>query len=353
MKENGTIKLIKLFKNEEEFIEHFIKSCYFIHEKSVKKRSKFILDEIKDNNKLPIRFTARLKGKFISVGKNLSNKNKTQIKKLVHCNNFEFIDKVNGNIKVFIDGTGNQSLVNAIEEATGHLISTNNCNFINYTISHIWERTTYNPYFFSSLWNIVIIPNYLNYIMDKPRNQDTINDKIQDIMKQICIELYDPTKLMRNKIQVQNTDYREIARKAIKEKWVNYLPERTNQEIIKIDYFDELNKLQHFKNKEFIFELLHLMKEYDLIEKVLPQLSDVDICKELFGHYYPVLLMKNGNEKKIKANTKKDKYYPNDFLNFNNIDYYVTNDWYKGEKNKRNNRNIFINWVEQLLNENI
>ena len=69
-----------------------------------------------------------------------------------------------GKVKVLIDGTGNQTVVAAIEKGTGYIINSNSSDLKNYTLSHIWANTTHNPYYFSSLWNIVIIPNYLNYI---------------------------------------------------------------------------------------------------------------------------------------------------------------------------------------------
>lgn len=348
---NGTQKLISLFKDEDSFIQHFIKSCYFIEKDGVEKRAVNMFDDLDNGKQLPVRFTFRLKGKFQAEGKRFSNKNKNDIRKLVKDNNFEFIDKENGNIPVFIDGTGNQSLVQEIGVATNYLISTANCDFINYTISHIWEKTTYNPYFFSSLWNVAIIPCYLNYIMDKPRKQDEINEKIQGIMKAICIELYNPDQLMKNRIKLDKPkeEYVNYAKKAIKENWIKYLPKK-KVDITKITFSEELEKHKNVKNKDFIFGLLDLMTEYNLIEDAINSLTDESICKDLFNHYRPILVIKKGN----KQNIDEERYYSGKYFKFQSQEYYVTNDWYKKDgKNKRENRNLFLNWIDELLNQNV
>ena len=130
----------------------------------------------------------------------------------------------------------------AIEKGTGYIINSNSSDLKNFTLSHIWESTTHNPYYFSSLWNIVIIPNYLNYIMDKPQSQDKINETIQELMKAICIELYNPNTLMQNKIQVPTPKekFSELAKKSIHEYWITLLDEidlsiSTSEEKISVD----------------------------------------------------------------------------------------------------------------------
>lgn len=350
MKFNGTTKLLALFNhNESNFIEHFIKSCYFVSKKSVENRTNFILDEINKKNKLPIRYTANMKGKFISENKYLKNKTKKQINELVLSDNFKFKDINNENVSVFLDPTGNQALVNAIEIETGHLISTTNCNFINYTISHIWENTTHNPYFFSSLWNITIIPNYLNYLMDKPKRQDKLNEEVQEIMKALCFQIYkDSISKMQHKIQIKppNKKYINIADKAIKEKWVTFLDNNTEKNNILFLNAD-LEKISTLKNNEFIFQALNFMKKNLLFEENLANLTDRARCLELFGHYRPILIL---DKNKIFENGSR-RYYE-ESIEINNQKYFVTNDWYKkSEKNKRDNRNIFINWIYELLNK--
>lgn len=351
---NGTDSLIKLFKSEDDFIEHFIKSSFFFSKETVEKKAKELLDTVKNREKLPIRYTSKVKGNFKGQGiKMKSHDTKEKIKKLVLADNFYFIDK-NDDIPVFVDSTGNQNLVKLIGEETGYLVSTSNSNIINYTISHIWEGTTYNPYFFTSLWNVAIIPTYLNYIMDKPSKQDVMNGKIQGIMTAICYKLYDPINLMEKRVEISepSPEHLEWANKAINQKWINYLKKEGNMENIEQDLSEGLSQLTKKKNSDFIFELLGVLRDNDLLYKAIPILTDKDRCKDELGHYWPILMEKDGDIDKVKKSGKKG-YYSKTF-NFDDIEYYVTNDWY-GENgdNQRENRSLILVWVENLLNQSI
>lgn len=65
---NGTDKLKLLFKNQDDFIEFFIKNCFFISTKSVEERAKEMLKTIQLGEKLPIRY-----GNCFLKRKNLSS----------------------------------------------------------------------------------------------------------------------------------------------------------------------------------------------------------------------------------------------------------------------------------------
>jgi hypothetical protein len=357
---NGTKQLIdSLFKgNEDAFIEHFVKSCLFLPKKVVEKRANEILTDISNNIKVSVRFGKKYLSEFEAEPKRnaLRKKSKSEIKKIAENETLLFKDE---KVKVLIDGTGNQTVVAAIEKGTGYIINSNSSDLKNFTLSHIWESTTHNPYYFSSLWNIVIIPNYLNYIMDKPQSQDKINETIQELMKAICIELYNPNTLMQNKIQVPTPKekFSELAKKAIHENWITFLDEKdlsisTSEEKISVDknIFKDINKLN---NKAFVFKLLQIMEDYGLLEDNLATLTDIQECKENLGHNFPILLEANG-ENSSKDNNGRDRYYPNDLFEYNGKKYYVTNDWYEKTKEKssnRDNRPLFLSWISSLLDE--
>ena len=315
---NGTQEFIKtLFNgNEDAFIEHFVKSCLFIEKKEVEKRAKEMLSDISNNAKINIRFgKTYLNECFVAEPKKNALKSKPEpvIRKIAKEEALFFKD---GKVKVSFDSTGNQAVVVAIQKATGYTISTNNSDFINYTLSHVWSNTTHNPYYFSSLWNIVIIPTYLNYIMDKPEVQDPINGKIQNLIKAICIELYQPETLMNGKVKVEkpNEKFLELAKKAINNKWIHFLGKKkgdSETRTIFIDKdFENINKLG---NKEFAFECLKLMQDYGLLEDNLAILTDAQECKENLGHYFPILLEKNSNNS-TKDKNGKDRYYIKPFF---------------------------------------
>ena len=114
-----------------------------------------------------------------------------------------------------------------------------------------------------------------------------------------------------------------------------------------------LDKIKNLENQDFISELLKIMVENDVLEENLPILTNSQKCNQLFGHYFPILLE---NKKENTTNNKdlKDRYYAKPFFQYNNKEYYVTNDWYgksSDKVNPRDNRSSFIVWVESLLAE--
>lgn len=364
---NGTDKLTGLFNSKDEFIEFFIKNCYFIPKESVKERAEEMLKTVESGKKLPIRYGKKLNANYkVEGAKALDKKSKREI--VQYAKEGKLCFKKN-NILVEIDPTGNQSVVKAIYQATKHNVSTFDSTIINYTISHIWEGKTNNPLFFSSLWNVVIIPNFLNYIMDKPKNQHSINDTIQETIKAICYRLYNPVAIMHpyelTDVKEPKEEFLKIADKAIKNNWINYLPKNTNivekeeevkeeKELTPIkelsisddsDFETKLDFINKLNNKDFIFNLLNISVEYGIFEDLYPILIDKDLCKEYFLQGYPVLV-------DSKNKVDKERYYQKNLFEYNGKSYYVTNDWYgDNSKNPRKNKTPFISMIREMIEE--
>lgn len=364
---NGTDKLTGLFNSKDEFIEFFIKSCYFIPKESVKERAEEMLKTVESGKKLPIRYGKKLNANYkVEGAKALDKKSKREI--VQYAKESKLCFKKN-NILVEIDPTGNQSVVKAIYQATKHNVSTFDSTIINYTISHIWEGKTNNPLFFSSLWNVAIIPNFLNYIMDKPKKQHSINNTIQETIKAICYRLYNPVAIMHpyelTDVKEPKEEFLKIADKAIKNNWINYLPKNTNivekeeevkeeKELTPIkelsisddsDFETKLDFINKLNNKDFIFNLLNISVEYGIFEDLYPILIDKDLCKEYFLQRYPVLV-------DSKNKVDKDRYYQKNLFEYNGKSYYVTNDWYgDNSKNPRKNKTPFISMIREMIEE--
>lgn len=58
-------------------------------------------------------------------------------------------------------------------------------------ISHIWGRTD-DPFYFTALWNIALIPLHCSFVLDK-QTERTFH--IKALYKAICWELYRPDLL--------------------------------------------------------------------------------------------------------------------------------------------------------------
>lgn len=108
-------------------------------------------------------------------------------------------------LPIIIDYDGNDFVRDAIHRYTGVWVCKNNkMNMLrNYKISHIWGRT-YDPFYFSSLWNVVIIPNHCNFLMDKPGLSSVHKSSatrmaahsVQNLFRAICYQLYKPNNYL-------------------------------------------------------------------------------------------------------------------------------------------------------------
>lgn len=100
-------------------------------------------------------------------------------------------------LPIIIDYDGNDFVRTAIRRYTGVWVCENNrVNMLrNYVISHIWPDTA-DPFYFSSLWNVVIIPAHCNDIMDKDPKSHHVVAAIQNLFRAICYLLYNPNKYL-------------------------------------------------------------------------------------------------------------------------------------------------------------
>ena len=120
-------------------------------------------------------------------------------------------------LPIIIDYDGNDFVRDAIHRYTGVWVCKNNkMNMLrNYKISHIWGRT-YDPFYFSSLWNVVIIPAHCNDIMDKDPKSHHVVAAIQNLFRAICYLLYNPNSYLTDieNILKQNNPNIQIPRVA-------------------------------------------------------------------------------------------------------------------------------------------
>lgn len=89
-----------------------------------------------------------------------------------------------------IDPDGNKFVRQLINSYTGYTIGQGKGSiFQNYIISHIWGRA-FDPRFFTSFWNIVLIPAWANSLMDKDAPQGSVASKLKATFMAICWQYY-------------------------------------------------------------------------------------------------------------------------------------------------------------------
>lgn len=114
-------------------------------------------------------------------------------------------------VSIIIDYDGNDFVRTAIHRYAGVWVCENNrVNMLrNYVISHIWPYTA-DPFYFSSLWNVVIIPAHCNDIMDKDPKLHPIVASIQNLFRAICYLLYKPNNYLTDIENILKRDNPEI-----------------------------------------------------------------------------------------------------------------------------------------------
>jgi len=161
-----------------EFIKLAIENSYFFSVDIVKKRQEELQNSL--NTELPARKTT----KKDSCASDYAQEEKNE--KLYYCEQNNGVE-----IQIEVDKDGNSKVRSLINSYVGYWAGNGkeNSNFVNYTISHIWGRA-FDPRYFTSLWNIVLVPSWANTLMDKVPTNGSIESKLQSTIKKICSELY-------------------------------------------------------------------------------------------------------------------------------------------------------------------
>ena len=109
-----------------------------------------------------------------------------------------------------------------------------------------------------------------------------------------------------------------------------------------------------FKNKQFIFECLELLKSNNAFdEKIIEILTSEKECHNSYKCNLPILIEVNVEGVVSRDlyfdRTNKRRYYPNKFIVGDHA-FIVCNDWYYNNKvNKRDNRTPFVQWVASKI----
>jgi hypothetical protein len=180
---DGIDQLVSLYGGQEDFIKAFIESTLFIPPEIVQARNTEIVDIYQSGSKLPIRYSP-------SHHEVLGIKNKAEAIALTRYNKSHLPKYPAFNIK--IDNDGNHENRRQIKLRLNQTISMGkNSSIKNYIISHVWGLASH-PLFFSSLWNIVLVPAHFNYLMDKDPDSHRAVGLVKDAIRNICISLYKP-----------------------------------------------------------------------------------------------------------------------------------------------------------------
>lgn len=188
------------FNTVDDFVKFVISGCVFFQKSDVINRFDEMSYRIEHNEPL----SARLSTKRDYYGKKL--KRATQI--------VIFKDENKEEINTIIDGNGNANIDKLIRDITGYCLKSSKsrkADMVNLKISHIWGKA-YHPSFFSSLWNIVLVPIFANDLLDKPSasNGDYFYGAVLlNTIKALIFQLYNLNSLDWDKLKINRPSYDE------------------------------------------------------------------------------------------------------------------------------------------------
>lgn len=179
---DGIDQLIALYKDQDKFVKAFLENTLFIPPEVVQLRNREMIELYKSGGKFPIRYSP-------SHHEALGVNNKTEAIALTRDKEVRLPAYPSFSIK--IDNDGNHENRRSIKRYLGQTISTGkNSTVKNYIISHVWGLASH-PLFFSSLWNIVLIPAHFNYLMDKDPESHPVVKVVKESIQQKCVSIYD------------------------------------------------------------------------------------------------------------------------------------------------------------------
>lgn len=223
------------------------------------------------------------------------------------------------NIEVLLDVDGNREVRRIINSLTGIVVSQGNKSDILFgKISHIWGETS-NPFFFTSLWNIVIVPAYFNDILDKDGGADPRIDMIKEQFKAVCWDRYDiQAKLLKlgltpTEIKKYEPKHKVAYSYNIQEITIllskNGTPASSNPGV----------KVGEIAKNDLRIVLASSSK---VTNKDISDLQDKSISKALFGINFPVLDV---------APADKKRYYAKP-VTIKGKDYFLCSQWFEHQR---------------------
>ena len=367
---DGMDSLLSVFENENDFILHFFQHVKFFRPDAVAKQAKELQENLilEKPLPLPVRFSLKSKKYFhYENAETNSGTSKKSFKNKSDAQSFTLDKDLIHNdtkIKVCIDKDGNYFVRKQIFDAVNYRVSQGAISDItNYMICHVWGETA-NPLFFTSLWNITMIPHYMSFLTDKPDENSPLVKRIKDLLKAICIELYHPQELL----MVQNPDYdastifafqnvknledrkyvediQATAKKYIKDGVVHFIDKKPNaQSELKLATVEN-SMDDNLDNKAFILQQLEKLADVE-DESLIEVLTNAKECKNKFDVAFSILREYTPEDKSVfEDNMGRQRYYKKDtFFEYNDKKYIICNHWYPKQ------RDLFELWVYDNIN---
>lgn len=176
-------------------VKHMIQKSYFFKPEHVCERHQEILCLIRNNDKMPVRYST-VAGAYTEEDRSVAALGRVAAIEASSQRNI-FYNSFGKRVPVIVDRDGNRVVREVIERFSGARVSQGRIrnNITSAIISHVWGNA-YDPLCFSNLWNIVVIPDYINSLMDKSETDNPVNffdraiNYVKAYYKELCYKIY-------------------------------------------------------------------------------------------------------------------------------------------------------------------
>ena len=181
---------IGLFSTFADLIKHVVETSLFFSPEIVDTQYGKMVAAIRGVRKIPVRFSTDRNAYYdYNTNQPIVIMNKKEGEEISRGQDIYYVTRPN--IKIKIDTDGNREVRNAIRRYTGAVISNGQNSTIQYArISHIFDQA-FDPLFFTSLWNIAIVPAYCNDLLERPGLTNSVITDVKETFKAIAWEKYD------------------------------------------------------------------------------------------------------------------------------------------------------------------
>lgn len=177
---DGIRPLTNYFPTIGDFVRFVIAECFIFSEHDMRNRFTDLTNNMKNGIAVPSRLSTK--------GDLYNGHSPKRGEKGVTYNDGTC------SVLVDIDSNGNAAVDKLLKDLTGFYMKNRKnrkSNFINYNISHIWGRA-FDPRYFTSLWNIALVPSFANSVLDKPESLNgsyTIGAYLLNTLKAVLYKL--------------------------------------------------------------------------------------------------------------------------------------------------------------------
>lgn len=355
----GNVSVLSDEVKKEALARHMVQQSYFFTKEDVDRRHEEIKNMLTNlTEKVPVRYSTRQDSPYYDESRqqrSFDSKNQAASVTSSEMIYYKLNEKY---IPVVVDTDGNRAVRRLINSVTGKVIAQGAASDFKYAvISHIWGNAS-NPLFFTNLWNLVVVPTYLNPILDKNAEDaaematfyNSAVSYVNMYFRKLCYEKYD----LRSKINEYNeilgfdcsgyfgnidndlnVHVEDVAESHYLKRDDGSAPVRrtvTRNPALQNQAEGEARS-QNIKIGELVKTRFYaLLRSGTLSEEELQNLQNVEYSRRTFdirNKRFPVLRPTSLGRNDEKGHPR---YYATVFCVGGNT-YYVTNDWY--EYNKR------------------